>query len=536
MRFDPTIKPPMWGPPELVARGVTEWFERNGMYAEQLFPFWEQGGRSVQNFGGSDTVKLGSTIAPWTAGAVKINNSIANVVNSGAPGAAYVGTKDFALTVSVRCNAYNSYQVAVANGSYDDGFIFYNYSAADWYFRSNSGLNIRFAASAISPSKFTTFTIFRSEGTSGALIDGVPVSSYVQNGYSASSISSTRPYSFGARHNGSAFEYALNGEIAFSSLVFGATNENQRILLGTTPYAPLQPYAPPVYFDFASGGGTTRQLLASIAGASGTPVVSATTARAIASAIGGVSSTSDVSATTTRAVSAAPQGISVTPDIDAGILRAIAASIAGVTMTPDVTISTARALAASVVGASTTPSITAVISGIIMLSARISGVSITGDITAVCERRIAANIAGQSATPSVSASLLRSLTASIAGTSVTPNITGSLTNLIVLSASIQGISITPTAAATISRAITSSINGTSATQAVLATTVRALMADIQAESITPNNLVLILALLGALLRPGISRFSPGRAISEHPAQRATSIKPVQRAIQQLAPN
>lgn len=191
-------------------------------------------------------------------------------------------------------------------------------------------------------------------------------------------------------------------------------------------------------------GGTSRQLLAAIAGASSTPSISETMTRALNSGIAGTSSIPAVVATIVRVLLSAISGSSFTPDITAtiAVIINLIASISGSTLTSDVAATIVRALISSIqagsstaeviakttrnvlaniVASSNTPDITAIVENILSLAAAIVGVSLTPDIVSTMARNLITAITGQSLTPDITAQIARNLLANIVGTSVTPD-------------------------------------------------------------------------------------------------------------------
>ncbi len=299
--------------------------------------------------------------------------------------------------------------------------------------------------------------------------------------------------------------------------------------------------------------GTTRELIAAIAGASSTPGIGATSLRALLSAIAGASSTPGISATTLRAILSAIAGSSLTPDISASIsrailanlqtasltpevaatlsralaaaiagasstpgieattVRAILAQIPGESLTPDLSMTIIRALASSIAGESFTPDITATIQGIISLLANIAGTSVTPGISATTSRALLANLSAGSVSPDILASMARSLLASISGSSQTPEIT--IQTLLLLAANIAGVSLTPDISIEIARTLSALCSGQSVTPDIQATVARMLLADIHGTSITPDDLILILAALGLIIDPTIEQITPSRTFA-----------------------
>jgi len=300
--------------------------------------------------------------------------------------------------------------------------------------------------------------------------------------------------------------------------------------------------------------GETRNLLASIVGASTTPDVAATIARALLSNIGGVSSTPDISSIISRALLANIPGISTTPNISGVISRELLANLAtvsttpgisaaiahsllatitsesltpnvlatlsrsllanmqGISLTPEISITIARALMANIVAGSYTPDITATMEGIISLIANISAISTTPDIAAITARALMVSIPAQSITANIIASITRNMLANITATSMTPNITAVIENFISLAAAIAGVTFTPDVVASMARSLSSLIVAQSLTPNIVATTARSLLANIQGTTITPDDLIVTLVILGAMVDLNIESKTPKRII------------------------
>jgi len=217
---------------------------------------------------------------------------------------------------------------------------------------------------------------------------------------------------------------------------------------------------------FVAAGGETRNLPASIVGASVTPEISATNVRALLSGITGASLTSDITATTVRSLLANILSASSTPDIIALITRSLLATIAAESVTSSAVATTARSLLAN-----------------------IQAVSLTPDITQTIIRNILANVSVSSLTSDISAITARALAANIIAGSYTPDITATMEGVINLIATITGSSLTPDITVIILRQLGASISAQSITSDALVTIVRNLLASIFNTSVTPDNLI-----------------------------------------------
>ena len=217
---------------------------------------------------------------------------------------------------------------------------------------------------------------------------------------------------------------------------------------------------------FVAAGGETRNLPASIVGASVTPEISATNVRALLAGITGASLTSDITATTVRSLLANILSASTTPDVIALITRSLLATIVAESVTSSAVATIARSLLTNIQVVSSTP-----------------------DITQTIIRNILANVSASSLTSDISAITARALAANIIGGSYTPDITVTMEGIINLIAAITGSSLTPDITATILRQLGSSISAQSITSDALVTIVRNLLASIFNTSVTPDNLI-----------------------------------------------
>ena len=256
--------------------------------------------------------------------------------------------------------------------------------------------------------------------------------------------------------------------------------------LYTDPYAMFEQPRRGKWF-YVAAGGETRNLLASIVGASTTSDVAATIARALLSNIGGVSATPDVAAIVQRAMLAGIAAQSLTPDIAAATVRNLLANIISASTTPDVIALITRSLLATIVAESVTSSAVATIARSLLTNIQV--VSSTPDITQTIIRNILANVSASSLTSDISAITARALAANIIGGSYTPDITVTMEGIINLIAAITGSSLTPDITATILRQLGSSISAQSITSDALVTIVRNLLASIFNTSVTPDNLI-----------------------------------------------
>lgn len=255
-----------------------------------------------------------------------------------------------------------------------------------------------------------------------------------------------------------------------------------------------------------------RSLLANIHVTSTTPSIQAILLRGLAADVAAESSTPGISATLSRSLIAAIANGASTPEIQALIVRSLSASISATSSTSEISIQIIRSLIVSIIGHSTTPDIAATIHGIISFIASLSGVSTISDITAVVSRSMSADISGIGTTPEISAAFIRSLIADITNISSTPEIMATLQNVIGLVASVQGISITLEISADMARTLSAVVSEQSVTPDIAATVARFLLADIQGSSITPDDLILILAGMGIVIDPTLTSLTVQRSI------------------------
>ena len=67
--YNPQIKPPQWGGPEVMATNVQRWYDMKGLpHPVGYWPFWERGGNRVDDlsgFGNYGIFTTGGTPLIW---------------------------------------------------------------------------------------------------------------------------------------------------------------------------------------------------------------------------------------------------------------------------------------------------------------------------------------------------------------------------------------------------------------------------------------------------------------------------------------
>jgi hypothetical protein len=331
-----------------------------------------------------------------------------------------------------------------------------------------------------------------------------------------------------------------NNEFCKSSLSIALIYNNtlSPLQVASLSANPWQIYDPEtVWIEIGgAGGATTRDLVAALAASSTTGAVTAQMVRTLLANLSGSSATSTAAATIIRGLVASIAGSSASSTASAAIIRGLIANLSASSSSSAPLVTLSRALVAAVVGASTTPTITATISGLINLVAAISGASATPDsVIATTARLLASAISGSSTTPTVTASmsglisliaalsatsstgtvlasLQRNIQAAIAGASTTPAITGTLANILNLVAALSNTSNTGAISATLQRELMVMVAAASSTGAISATTARSMQAVITAQSLTPDNVGMVLGVLGTIINTSIESATIIRAI------------------------
>lgn len=243
-------KPRQWGPLSAVQSAVRWNAERLGLPAPAaVWPYWERAGqpRNVM-YGALDSVSGGPT---WTGDGLNTTASAwhntGTTINTLAP----IG---FSLVVEMRFNSGNFNANNFHFGQYDQTSIAYNcglygYDGAElrWYYVNGSHVVVA-----------TTGPFEQADFSVAITWDGATVRSYLNTVTGGAAAT--------ASHGGAGYNLRFGGSwtnkvdpylrrFNHAMLFAQAISATQIAVLHKRPYQLLQPYAPPLYFDLAAGGG-----------------------------------------------------------------------------------------------------------------------------------------------------------------------------------------------------------------------------------------------------------------------------------------
>ncbi len=241
-----TQKPKQWGSLSAVRSSVFNRAAAIGLDpvdVKKIMPLWDNPFEYISGY-------KGVTNASCDSAAYDINQVVGNEISYGVQDEVVaVADTNFIINIDYDYAGYSAYQTLISQGSYDTGWLFYQYSDTNFYFRGDSAGDSR--SFAFVPKDKSVTTIVGELSHFRVFENGQKIVTVSAPGGGFEDYS--RPLALGARYNGTSFERQWTSSIRSAILLSGATaTVNIAELINESPYYLLQPQSSKLIFDFGA--------------------------------------------------------------------------------------------------------------------------------------------------------------------------------------------------------------------------------------------------------------------------------------------